>query len=94
MVKLESKRLKFILNSLYVISALLILIPLITGYIGNLNYSNQFNTIVISISFTLTIIGILISIAHKKKLKESYAGEIRFIVILTLFFLSTISRLI
>lgn len=94
MIKLENKRLKFILYLLYSISTLLIVVPLVFSYINNSSFSTQFNATVISISFTLTIIGMSVAIAHKKKLKKSYAGEVRFIVILTIFFLSTISRLI
>ena len=89
-----SKRLKFIIDVFYLTSILIIIVPLVISYIDKISFSSKFNAIAISISFAFTNIGILITIINKKILKQNYSGEIRFIILLTVFYITSMLKLI
>lgn len=75
-------------NILYIMAALLILIPICIVLITNITFGGVFSSILISISFILILIGKLILILNKDKTDKTRSIDIAtFLGILTAFLL-------
>ncbi len=56
--------------------------------IAKFSFSKSNSSILISLSFTLSLIGTIMTGTRKKKKKESYSSEIRYMILLNLFFIT------